>query len=220
MRIEPIARDTSLDTGPYFGRRRIDIIAAAQRLRVNGRLLDVGCASGLLGESLLELGYATEVVGIEIAPAVAKLAEDRLTQVIIGDANQEGVLPDGPFDGAILADVLEHQAEPDALLKRVVERLRPGSGVVISVPNVRHFRVIYALVLRNEWTYTNEGICDRTHLRFFTLKSFVELIANAGLSVDFCLATTSLRGKRVAGLFRPASTFLATQFIIGCRLAA
>lgn len=218
MRIEAMPLVRSRTEDPYFGRERMEVVDAATRLGFEGAVLDVGCAAGVLGETLLKGGSVREVVGVEIATSAAEMARRRLTEVIVGDANQEGVLPDGPFDGAILADVLEHQVDPEALLRRVVARLRPGAGVVISAPNVRHFRVIYALIARNEWTYQDQGICDRTHLRFFTIKSLAKLIETSGLATEFCLATITSRGARLVSILPPASTFLATQFVVGCRV--
>ena len=48
------------------------------------RILDVGCAEGILGAQLLERS-ASEVFGIEYDPTVGARARTRLTEVYCGD---------------------------------------------------------------------------------------------------------------------------------------
>jgi hypothetical protein len=56
--------------------------------------------------------------------------------------------------------------------------------LIASIPNVRHFRVVLPLLFRGRWKYADFGLMDRTHLRFFTKGSAIELIERAGLRVD------------------------------------
>jgi 2-polyprenyl-3-methyl-5-hydroxy-6-metoxy-1,4-benzoquinol methylase len=216
--LEPFVADSPGEPGSYWNRARTDIVSAAMRLGEAHRVLDVGCGSGWIGETLLRHGLASEVVGIEMNRAVAELARDRLTEVIAGDANGYLMRPGSPFDGAILADVLEHQVDPDALLDLVLARVRPGGYVIISLPNVRHVRVILNLAFRGDWTYVDEGILDRTHLRFFTEQSATEMVECRGLDLRFVLGTMTKRGRAVARIGKFIAPFLATQIVLGCRV--
>jgi hypothetical protein len=56
--------------------------------------------------------------------------------------------------------------------------------LIASIPNVQHFRVVLPLLFRGRWRYADFGLMDRTHLRFFTKGSAVELMEHAGLRVD------------------------------------
>ena len=40
------------------------------------------------------------------------------------------------------------------------------------------------LVVHGRWDYTDEGILDRTHLRFFTRSSMIRLLEDAGYRVE------------------------------------
>jgi len=154
-------------------------------------VLDIGCATGYLGEALIARGCT--VTGVEIDPEAAEEARARLNRVIVGDLAQldlDAVLSSDRFDVVVMGDVLEHMVDPDALLLRAVSLLSPGGSVVISVPNVAHGSLRLAL-LQGRWQYKDRGLLDRTHLRFFTRPAVEALVRDAGLRIVDMRATTS-----------------------------
>ena len=60
--------------------------------------------------------------------------------------------------------------------------LREGGLVLACIPNVQHMSVLVGL-MRGQFRYQDEGLLDRTHLRFFTLEGVRELFAGAGLAL-------------------------------------
>lgn len=154
-------------------------------------VLDVGCATGYLGEALIARGCT--VTGIEIDSEAAEEARTRLDRVIVGDLatlDLDAVLGSDRFDVVLMGDVLEHMADPAALLLRAASLLNPGGSVVISIPNVGHGSVRLAL-LQGRWQYKDRGLLDRTHLRFFTRPAVEALVRDAGLRIVDMRATTS-----------------------------
>lgn len=146
------------------------------------RVLDVGCAEGVLGAYLLTRGVE-HMVGIEQVPDVAARAAGRLSRVLCGDVGTVPLPADlGTFDCIIFADVLEHLADPIAVLRRFVPLLGEDGVVVASIPNVRHHAILHMLA-EGHWSYQDAGIMDRTHLRFFTLKEIHALFENVGFSI-------------------------------------
>ena len=147
------------------------------------RVLDLGCGGGHNG-ALLKRAGAREVVGVELVEAAAVQARKRLDVVVRGDLARLdlSLLGDEPFDAILASDVLEHLAEPEAVLARVLTRLRPGGAVVVSLPNVAHVAV-FASLLSKRWPRKSSGIFDRTHLRFFAKHDMIELLEGAGLRV-------------------------------------
>jgi 2-polyprenyl-3-methyl-5-hydroxy-6-metoxy-1,4-benzoquinol methylase len=87
------------------------------------------------------------------------------------------------FDVIFFNDVLEHLADPEAALRATHDYLAAGGTIIASIPNVRHFSVVWPLIRRGEWRYEDSGIMDRTHLRFFTSKSMREMFRDAGWDV-------------------------------------
>lgn len=164
----------------YIGRR--DDILGLVPARVH-RVLDVGCSIGATGE-FLKSRYQAEVVGIEYEPEMAKVAEKVLDRVIVGDVEQlelNSLLPEQYFDCIIFGDVLEHLKDPWQLLSTVSNHLSPDGVIIVSIPNVRHYSTILALLF-GRWPYRDRGIHDRTHLRFFTLHSIKDMLTQAGFA--------------------------------------
>jgi methionine biosynthesis protein MetW len=192
------------------------------------RILDLGCSSGALGQALKQVRADTYVVGVEFDAGYAEEAQSRLDRVLTMDLDE---LPErmdllselGPFDCVIAADVLEHLRDPWSVLACASSLLDVGGVAIVSLPNVRHWTVIRALVLGGSWPRRPAGIFDGTHLRWFTLRDACELIESAGLHT-----TTVLRqywGGRLANwrarLFgcTPVREFLAYQHVLVGRRA-
>ena len=148
------------------------------------RILDVGCAAGLLGKVLKEQNSAREVWGLEIVPQVAAEAKLRLDHVLVGDVEQMDPLPlpEHFFDCVICGDVLEHLKEPGTFLRRLRKHLLPAATLIANVPNIAHWSIVMQL-LQGQFSYANKGLLDRTHLRFFTPESFREMLWEVGYLV-------------------------------------
>lgn len=151
------------------------------------RILDLGCSSGAIGVALKRRQQA-EVVGVEIDPTYAADAERRLDRVLNADLEElmersdlEGDL--GRFDCLLAADVLEHLRDPWTVLRRTASLLAPGGTAVISLPNVRYWQTFWWLGWHGTWPRRDEGLFDRTHLRWFALTDALELVEQAGLDV-------------------------------------
>lgn len=184
-----------------------------------GRVLDVGCGPGLTGEAVRVAG-AREVWGLERDPELAEEARRRLDHVICSDLGTSAIeqLPTDYFDTIIYADVLEHLVDPWAVLKEQIVLLAPGGTAVISLPNVRHLRVLAPLILRGEWVYTDEGLLSVGHLRFFTTRTMRRLIRDAGYSIDRESANYGPRGRLLARLsLGLLDDILATQRLFVAR---
>jgi SAM-dependent methyltransferase len=126
------------------------------------QLLDVGCGTGWLAE------YFPNYTGIDGSAEAVALAVQRERNVIHGDLESSSLpFPDAAFDAAVLKDILEHVADPAALLEEVRRVLRPGATVFASSPDAQR------------WVWD-----DYTHRRPFTRKAFRLLFADRGYTVS------------------------------------
>lgn len=170
-------------------------------------LLDVGCGAGAFAATLREArpGAPLEIWGVELDAAAAARARGAVDRVLVGDAvARVGELADGAVDCVVCNDVLEHLSEPAALLRQVRRVLAPGGALVASVPNVRYFFNVVDLVVHGRWDYVDEGILDRTHLRFFTRDSLRRLLVDEGFDV------MTLQGINPTGSLKFTAVNLAT----------
>lgn len=148
------------------------------------KVLEIGCASGLLGESIKNK-YGVYVAGIELVPDIAEEARQRLDFVVNGDCEELDFLPifgTVRFDCVILGDVIEHLREPEKFLLKLRPFITDDANIIASIPNVQNISVIADLAKGN-WTYMDYGILDRTHLRFFTRKEIRKMFVSAGFEI-------------------------------------
>ncbi len=152
-----------------------------RRLRIEppSKILDLGCSAGALGELLRRQGH--HVTGID-ARRVGDV-EDHLDHFFLADLDQ-GIPEEvgSGFDVVIAADILEHVKDPERLLRDVRRCLRSQGLLFASVPNFGHwyprFRVAFG-----RFDYDQRGILDRTHLRFFSRRSFRRIAVASGFRV-------------------------------------
>lgn len=145
------------------------------------RLLDVGCGSGAFA-SAIKQKLGCEAWGVEPEPASAAVAASRLDRVICAPFTEGLAITEHTFDCIIFNDILEHLVDPAQALLYAKTLLRVGGTVVASIPNIGHFPTIWQLVRHGQWKYTERGILDKTHLRFFTRHSIREMFTNCGFS--------------------------------------
>ena len=154
----------------------------AAQLRLVGagrRVLEVGCWSGSVTEHLVAAGNT--VVGVELDAGAAEHARQFAERVHVADVDVTSLsqLDPGPFDVVLFGDVLEHLRDPLAVLRDAATVLAPGGRFVISVPHVAHVDV-RMMLLQGNWEYQDDGLLDRTHLRWFTRDGLRSLLADAG----------------------------------------
>jgi len=171
--------------GPY--RLNLDGPSTAHALVLGlvGRdksVLEIGPATGYLSRCLVEVGC--RVTGIEADAESARRGEQSGVHLICGSVEDEEVLQQiqATFDVVVMADVLEHLSSPELTLLRMRRFLNPGGYAVVSLPNIANWRIRVSLLF-GRFDYQDEGILDRTHLRFFTKQSAEAMIREAGYDV-------------------------------------
>ena len=163
-----------------------ELVPAAAR-----RVLDVGCGAGALGAALRE-ERGIEVMGLELSPAAAARARERLDAVVEADLDALEELPfeRGSFDAMVFGDVLEHLRDPHRLLRALRPWLADDGALVCSIPNVGHWSVVLPLLTQDRWPYADAGLLDRTHVHFFTLVEAQLMLQECGFTVESAATTT------------------------------
>lgn len=146
-------------------------------------ILDVGCGDGIVGAQLRSQNAARYLVGIEADPAAALRARSCIDKVYQGKVEEVCLVEaTGTFDCLIYGDILEHLEDPVRILRDHYALLANKGCAIVSVPNVQFYYVILSL-LRGRWSYTDRGIFDRSHLRFFTLYEIRKVLENVGYHI-------------------------------------
>lgn len=138
-----------------------------------GQVLEVGSGFGYLTWSLHAAGY--RVRGLELSARAVEAARARFGDLFaVHDISRADPAVDG-VDVVVMTEVLEHVADPAALLASIARVLRPGGRALITTPNKSSApRGAY-------WLTDNPPV----HLWWFSETTLRLLAARAGLRVSF-----------------------------------
>lgn len=184
----------SQKTEQYFAGARASYVSELPD-NPESSILEIGCGSGGTGALALAQRKCRVYCGVELFEPAAREAAKKLTRVIVGNIEElEMPWQQATFDALILSEVLEHLVDPWSTLRKLRPLLKPGARVFASSPNVSQWRVIWML-LQGEWNLADCGPMDKTHLRWFTPKSYQELFESCGYRVDSVRPVTPLSRK-------------------------
>jgi 2-polyprenyl-3-methyl-5-hydroxy-6-metoxy-1,4-benzoquinol methylase len=181
---------------PYFEIANPEIPNLLRDLPGALNVLDVGCGSGVHGAELKRI-HGHRVVGVDLSESSVQKAKTRLAEAYIADVTKPELYPFSgarKFDLILFSDVLEHLYDPLDVLTRHYPLLAPGGKVVISLPNIAVWNIRLGL-LAGRFEYQDTGTLDRTHVRFYTRRTFRRFAAEAGLDIQ--------RSRITPGILRP-----------------
>ncbi len=158
--------------------------AMEKSIEKSSRILDVGCATGYFMVRLSRT-KGSNCVGIESNKSAAHIARQFGFQVLEYDiddgfANVDNI---GKFRHIIFGDVLEHTKKPSQILESAKELLDDDGSIIVSLPNIVSL-AIRVKILLGKWRYTETGILDASHLRFFSVITGREFILDAGYWIE------------------------------------
>jgi len=218
--------DSRYEFKPFKYSSHYWILNALRREKGPVKILDVGTASGYLGKIWRSSGHY--VAGIEFDAATAEKARQYYDTFQVADVESFAFPYRQEFDYIVFADVLEHLRDPAAVLRRCIPALKETGKIIISVPNIANW-VIRLGLLFGKFDYMDRGILDRTHLRFFTMRSLKQLTSEVSCEVLDAIPTPlpvqlvlpSTESKFFAplheahyALTRCWKTFFAYQFVV------
>jgi SAM-dependent methyltransferase len=169
-------------------RRRARILLDYLELRDGDRVIDLGCGMGFYLKAMGRL-RRLRLVGVDLElPRLRQASQLRAAALLQADL---GALPfaEGTFDKALMSEVLEHLAQDEATLRRVLRLLKPGGLLAVSVPHAAYpfwwdpiNRVITGLGGSPQRSGPLVGIWTN-HERLYLPGQLAELIGRAGFEV-------------------------------------
>jgi 2-polyprenyl-3-methyl-5-hydroxy-6-metoxy-1,4-benzoquinol methylase len=144
------------------------------------RILDIGAGNGLLS-MLAKRRFPKAIIdGIETNSFAAGIASRHYRNFYTGYAEDfMEVIAKNEYDFIVLADVIEHMQDPLTFLKTLNPHLDPSTRVILSTPNIS-FGAVRIGLMNGDFRYVDSGLLERTHLRFFTYETLLELVRESG----------------------------------------
>ncbi len=213
-------------TGTYFTNARYDLMSTLGDSR-DLKVLEAGAGGGDTLLAMKNSGLASEVAGLELFELPGTNQGDPLIdKFIICDVERDELdLPLNHYDAIMCGDVLEHLIDPWKAVEKLARHLKPGGLMIASIPNIRALSAFRKIFLRGDFSYTNQGLFDRTHYRFFCRRNMIDLLTST--SRQLVSVTSNLEFKKKSGTKtfnrltgRIFEHFFTVQFIVVVRKLA
>ena len=179
---------------------RVDLQLIADMVEPGSRVLDVGCGDGSLLDNLLH-EKNVDGRGIELSMDGVNACVSQGLSVIQGDADTDLFdYPDHAFDYVILSQTLQATVAPREVLENL---LRIGKRAIVSFPNFGYWRVRASLTLHGRMPKTKSlphEWYNTPNIHFCTIRDFVRLCDDLGVSIEKCLALNHSGLDTIAGL--------------------
>jgi len=149
------------------------------------KILEVGTGSGSLAAAIKKKIPFVEYVGVEISSEYANLSRAHCDKVYLDNfekPNYKLIQEISNADCIIFSDVLEHFVDPWSVLEMLRLTMKPSACIIASIPNIQHWSIQLRLN-GGDWSYSENGLLDKTHLRFFTRQTICALFEKTGFII-------------------------------------
>jgi 2-polyprenyl-3-methyl-5-hydroxy-6-metoxy-1,4-benzoquinol methylase len=156
-----------------------------QQIRNETSVLEFGCHSGRLSKLLINekcevVGFDNDAIALENAKEFGVVTHN----VDLNDIQKwSNLIVEKKFDTILFVHILEHLYSPDLILKKATNFLNIDGTIIVALPNICNAKNRFDIALKGKFEYTETGVMDKTHIKFFTVNSASELIRNAGLEI-------------------------------------
>lgn len=150
------------------------------------RVVEVGCMHGAMARAYRATNPQAEYVGIDIDADYAAAAAEHCARTLAGDIEAFDGTAFGalfPSDCWIFGDCLEHLRDPWRIVRQIREAIDADGCLLTCIPNAQHWSVQMRLAT-GLFRYEDSGLLDRTHVRWFTRVTMLEMWAQAGWKVE------------------------------------
>lgn len=166
----------------HYNERIISLIDDEPKEKIT--VLEIGCDCGATLLEIKNQHPEAEVYGTEINGKAASMAA-HFAKVAINNIEDKNLPFDREmFDYIIFGDVLEHLHDPEGALKYCRDYLQEDGIVITSVPNVMHISIMEQLMQGN-FSYTETGLLDKTHIHLFTCNEIIRTLDRAGYEIVY-----------------------------------
>ena len=160
------------------------------------KVLEIGCNSGYNLKALYDIYPKAEYYGLDSNQTAIEQAQEFFPEATFFHCNMEenisiskrGVFKylfkDNFLDYILLPNVLEHFYDPETVLNKIYTKLKPEGKLLLVIPNLMHISVIGDLLVNGNFTYTETGLLDFDHKKFFTYNEIKRILTKTNFKVE------------------------------------
>lgn len=149
------------------------------------KIVEIGCSSGALAREFKKISSDCYYLGVEIDSIYAEMAKRYCDECLVLDieaAPKNFWEETKNFDCWIFGDTVEHLKDPWSILKLIRKNIDPKGSIVACIPNAQHWSLQAKLCI-GDFRYEPSGLLDKTHLRWFTKQTIIEMFNETGFQV-------------------------------------
>lgn len=148
-------------------------------------IIEIGCSSGALAREFKKMSPHSTWLGVEINPEYAAFARQFCDETLVANIEEcdfDFYRSQQNRDCWIFGDTLEHLKDPWAVIGNIRKVIPEHGCIAACVPNAQHWSVVVRLAT-GQFRYESSGLLDRTHLRWFTRATLIELFQSQGFKI-------------------------------------
>lgn len=188
-----------------LGLRDIGFEALARTLPAPRSFLDIGCATGMLIESMKGEGW--DARGVDVCRESAEYGmAHRGVSIFVGTLEEAG-FPDESFSVVHFSHLIEHVPDPRGFLGEVRRILKPQGYAIITTPNVDGFQ---ARLFGKGW---RSAIAD--HLTLFSKRTLGTMIIESGFEIRQNVTWGGLAIGTAPGIIKKPVDWLSKKWGFG-----
>ena len=188
-------------------RRELFVWAIKKYLHSEGKLLEIGCATGLMLAFFRQALPDINLTGFEIFTQALSYAANRVPDATLFQADARRIPFENEFDIVGAFDVIEHIEEDQKVLEQMFRATKPGGGILVSVPHHPFMWSQRDEFLRHKRRYTKDGLVERIGKAGFRVKR-----ATAFVSIPFpAMIVESLLNRKPKKDYNPLKTLRASR---------
>lgn len=149
-------------------------------------VIEIGCSSGALAREYKKQSPDCDYFGVDIDSSYLEKAKSFCDGVLACDlelASADFFLAHSSRDCWVFGDTLEHFKDPWNVLRNIRKVIPSHGAVVACIPNAQHWSLVAKLAI-GDFRYVDSGLLDRTHLRWFSRQTIVELFKDTGFEIE------------------------------------
>jgi len=198
----------------YFDNVRKDLLDLIPDDNKNKTILEIGAGGANTLIYAKKNGYAQNIYGVELFKIEnSNQTNSLLEKFILGDIEKtELPFENNKFDVIICGDVLEHLIDPYTIIAKLKSFLKDDGVIIASIPNIREYKTMKTIFFKGDFKYTDSGILDKTHLRFFTKKNMIDLFKNNNYTIKNIVSSNKGDAMRFFKKLRFFKLFLQLFF--------